>query len=92
VATDSIAGKLSVVEDFDLHLVGDVQRQAEAVIARPEVGRRCRDLDNDPPAHELPAYVDKYTWGFERNHWTAEQFAADYSVPIRIRLGRIRGH
>jgi PPOX class probable F420-dependent enzyme len=49
-------------------------------------------VSDDQPAHELPAYVDKYTWGFERNHWTPEQFAADYSVPIRIRLGRIRGH
>jgi PPOX class probable F420-dependent enzyme len=49
-------------------------------------------VSDDAPAHELPAYVGKYTWGFERNHWTAEQFAADYSVPIRIRLGRIRGH
>ena len=26
------------------------------------------------------------------NHWTAEQFARDYSVPIRIRVERVRGH
>jgi len=45
-----------------------------------------------PPAHELPAYVAKYTWGFERNRWTPEQFAGMYSVPIRIRMRRVRGH
>jgi PPOX class probable F420-dependent enzyme len=49
-------------------------------------------VSDDPPAHELPAYVDKYTWGFERNRWTPEQFADMYSVPIRIRVGRVRGH
>ena len=49
-------------------------------------------LSDDPPAHELPAYVEKYQWGFDKNNWTAESFAADYSVPMRIRVQRIRGH
>src|SRR5438132_4140797 len=48
-------------------------------------------VSDDPPAHELPAYVEKYTWGFERNHWTPEQFAGMYSVPIRISVRRVRG-
>ena len=28
----------------------------------------------------------------ERNRWTPESFAADYSVPIRVPLRRVRGH
>jgi PPOX class probable F420-dependent enzyme len=47
---------------------------------------------DDPPAHEVPDYVEKYAALIERNRWTPESFAADYSVPIRIRVARIRGH
>lgn len=49
-------------------------------------------VTDDPPAHEVPAYVDKYARLIERNGWTPESFAADYSVPIRVRLRRVRGH
>jgi PPOX class probable F420-dependent enzyme len=45
-----------------------------------------------PPAHHIEAYVAKYRWGFDRLGLTPEQFAARYSVPIRIRLVRLRGH
>jgi PPOX class probable F420-dependent enzyme len=46
----------------------------------------------DPPAHEVPEYVEKYAPLIERNRWSPESFAADYSVPIRVRLRRVRGH
>jgi PPOX class probable F420-dependent enzyme len=49
-------------------------------------------VSDDPPASELPAYVEKYTWGFDRNNWSPEEFAGLYSVPIRIRAARLRGH
>jgi PPOX class probable F420-dependent enzyme len=49
-------------------------------------------LSDDPPAHELPDYVEKYRPLIERNGWTPESFAADYSVPIRLTLRRVRGH
>ena len=49
-------------------------------------------VSDDPPAHELPDYVEKYAPLIERNRWTPESFAAEYSVPIRIRVTRIRGH
>jgi len=49
-------------------------------------------VSDDPPAHELPDYVEKYAALIERNRWTPESFAADYSVPIRITIGRVRGH
>jgi PPOX class probable F420-dependent enzyme len=48
--------------------------------------------DGDPPAHEVPAYVEKYAPLIARNGWTPESFAADYSVPIRIAVRRVRGH
>ena len=49
-------------------------------------------VSDDPPAHELPDYVEKYASYIARNAWTPESFAADYSVPIRIRIDRVRGH
>jgi PPOX class probable F420-dependent enzyme len=44
------------------------------------------------PAYQVPQYVQKYAWGFERLKMTAEQFSERYSVPIRIRLTKVRGH
>jgi PPOX class probable F420-dependent enzyme len=49
-------------------------------------------VSDDPAAHEVPDYVEKYAPLIERNRWTPESFAADYSVPIRVRVRRIRGH
>jgi PPOX class probable F420-dependent enzyme len=43
-------------------------------------------------AHELPGYVRKYGWGFERLRLTPQQFATRYSMPVRIRLTKVRGH
>jgi hypothetical protein len=48
-------------------------------------------VSDDPPAHELPRYLDKYGELIERNGWTPESFAADYSVPVRIRPTGLRG-
>jgi PPOX class probable F420-dependent enzyme len=44
------------------------------------------------PAHRVGPYVEKYDWGFKRIGITPEQFAQRYSVPIRIRLTKVRGH
>jgi PPOX class probable F420-dependent enzyme len=49
-------------------------------------------VSEDPAAHEVPEYVEKYAPLIERNGWTPESFAADYSVPVRIRVHRVRGH
>ena len=48
-------------------------------------------VTHDPPAHALPDYVAKYGAFIERNSWTPESFAADYSVPLRITATRLRG-
>ena len=48
-------------------------------------------VSDDRPAHDLPAYVDKYGGLIERNGWTPESFAADYAVPVRIRPTGLRG-
>jgi hypothetical protein len=40
----------------------------------------------------VAAYVKKYDWGFKRMRITPHQFAARYSVPIRIQLTKVRGH
>jgi PPOX class probable F420-dependent enzyme len=48
---------------------------------------RARQSD-DPPASAVPEYVAKYGGRIERNGWTPESFAADYSVPLRIDIER----
>jgi len=49
-------------------------------------------VSEDPPANQVPAYVEKYSWGFERLGMSAAEFAREYSVPIRISFGSLSGH
>jgi PPOX class probable F420-dependent enzyme len=49
-------------------------------------------VTTDPPAGEVPAYVEKYAERIAELNWTAESFAADYSVPVRIDVSRVTGH
>jgi PPOX class probable F420-dependent enzyme len=46
----------------------------------------------EPSADEVPDYVAKYGEPIARNGWTPASFAADYSVPVRVRFGSLRGH
>ena len=48
-------------------------------------------VSDDPPAHEVADYVEKYGAFIARNSWTPESFAADYSVPLRIEATAVRG-
>ena len=45
-----------------------------------------------PPADRAPDYLAKYDEHISRIGMTPESFAERYSVPVRIRLGRLRGH
>lgn len=47
---------------------------------------------SDPPADQLPVYVEKYRAFIARLYDTPERFAAVYSVALRIRPISIRGH
>ncbi|MDQ6660222.1 MAG: TIGR03667 family PPOX class F420-dependent oxidoreductase [Chloroflexota bacterium] len=47
---------------------------------------------DDPPADQLPTYVEKYREFIVRGFATPENFASRYSVPLRIRPDAIRGH
>jgi PPOX class probable F420-dependent enzyme len=49
-------------------------------------------LDRDARADADDAYVTKYTDHIARIGHTPESFADSYSVPVRIRLERLRGH
>jgi PPOX class probable F420-dependent enzyme len=49
-------------------------------------------VSNDPPADRIEEYVAKYDGLIARNGWTPASFAADYSVPVRVTIERIRGH
>jgi len=45
-----------------------------------------------PPVDEAPEYVAKYDRYIARLGMTPESFAQRYSVPVRIRLTKLRGH
>jgi PPOX class probable F420-dependent enzyme len=49
-------------------------------------------VSDDPPADQVPDYVEKYSWGMERLGMSAPQFAREYSVPIRIAFRSLHGH
>jgi PPOX class probable F420-dependent enzyme len=46
-------------------------------------------ISDEPPANEVPAYIEKYAHRIEALGWTPDSFAADFSVPLR--LTRIHG-
>jgi PPOX class probable F420-dependent enzyme len=80
--------KLANIEDrprVSLHLDGNGQGGDIVVV----LGQAA--VSDDPPAHAVPAYVAKYASFIERNSWTPESFASDYSVPLRIAATRLRG-
>jgi PPOX class probable F420-dependent enzyme len=71
---------------ISLHLDGN-GRGGDIVIC---VGKAR--VSDDPSADQVEEYLEKYAEPIERNRWTPESFAADYSVPMRIDVSRIRGH
>jgi PPOX class probable F420-dependent enzyme len=44
----------------------------------------------DPPADQVPEYMDKYRQRIEQYGWTPESFANDYSRRVRITPTRVR--
>ncbi|GAC1308342.1 MAG: hypothetical protein NVSMB27_46010 [Ktedonobacteraceae bacterium] len=56
------------------------------IIGKAQVGT------NDPPADQLPTYVEKYRDFIARSYQTPENFASIYSVALRILPIAIRGH
>jgi|1186.fasta_scaffold140552_2 PPOX class probable F420-dependent enzyme len=54
-------------------------------------GRAAADTDG-PGADRDDAYLAKYAADIERIGYTPETFAQRYSVPVRIRFTRVRGH
>jgi PPOX class probable F420-dependent enzyme len=49
-------------------------------------------IDEDAPAcADVPAYVEKYREGIAGLGMTPQEFAEEYSAPVRVRLTRLRG-
>jgi hypothetical protein len=49
-------------------------------------------VPDEPPVSENPEYLAKYGHLIKEGWQTAENFASIYSVPVRIRPQRLRGH
>ena len=67
-----------------LHLDGGVEAGTTVIIEGEA------HLSDDPPADQIPAYVEKYAAAIAGYGWTAESFAADYSIPLRVTPRRLR--
>lgn len=52
----------------------------------------ARIAENEPPAHKVPAYAQKYARDITDIGMNPESFAQAYSVPVRIIPSRVRGH
>lgn len=70
-----------------LHLDGD-GRGGDIVVLTGE----AEHAPDEPPVHENPQYLAKYGDRITEGWGTAEKFASIYSVPLRVRLRRVRGH
>jgi PPOX class probable F420-dependent enzyme len=60
----------------------------DVVVARGIAER----ADDEPPPHESPAYLAKYRAAMLEISGSLEAFASTYSVPVRVRMTRIRGY
>jgi PPOX class probable F420-dependent enzyme len=78
----NIAARPQVALAFNTDAVGDdvivFTGTAEIV---PQIG----------PATGVPAFIAKYETGIANLNSTPDRFAADYSVPVRVTLDRVRG-
>jgi len=53
-------------------------------------GRAAVNPDAEPP-HEHAAYIEKYRSGLANLNLTPEQFAQQYSLPVDVRITKVRG-
>lgn len=79
----NIAGNPKVSVNFDSDGTGGNIIQFD--------GEAHADIDA-PMASDVDEFVDKYRDGFRSLEITPEEFAATYSVAIRVRLTKLRGH
>ncbi len=47
---------------------------------------------DDPSADRMASYVEKYREGMQRLQMTPEEFGKAYSVAIRVKPNKLRGH
>ena len=52
---------------------------------------RAEILDDQPPAHEFPAYAAKYGVDAARISGDVASFAAAYPIAIKVTVDRVRG-
>lgn len=70
-----------------LHLDGD-GAGGDIVVLTGEAA----EAPDEPPANLNPDYLAKYGERITGGWQTAENFASIYSVPLRVRVRRVRGH
>ena len=76
---------IAVNPKVSLHPVGD--HDAEDAVTIEGIATIDRSA---PPGDQIPAYISKYLELIDGFGWTPASFAADFSVPVRMTLTRIR--
>jgi len=70
-----------------LHFNTDEKADEDVIVF---VGMAEIDVDA-PPAHEIPAYLEKYRTGIVGLDMTPESFSQEYSLAIRVKPTKLRG-
>ena len=70
-----------------LHFNSDSHASRDVVVFKG-VARIAPEI---PPAHEVPAYAEKYAAGFTALGMTPAQFGAAYSTPIMVAVKEVEG-
>jgi PPOX class probable F420-dependent enzyme len=70
-----------------LHFNTDEKADEDVIVF---VGVAEIDVDA-PPAHEFPAYLEKYQAGITGLDMTPESFSQEYSLAIRVKPTKLRG-
>ena len=87
LGTAARVGHVEANPRVSLNFAGD-GRGGDIVVLSGEAS-----IDGDaPPAAGVEGYLAKYVSHMTRIGLTPDEFAARYSVPIRIRITRVRGH
>jgi PPOX class probable F420-dependent enzyme len=50
----------------------------------------ARVVKRQPPAYKVPAYVRKYRALIKSYGWTPQSFSAEYHVPIKVTVTRVK--
>jgi PPOX class probable F420-dependent enzyme len=92
---------LLIYNRADAHRLAHIARNPRVTLNLDSNGRggdivvlsgRAEVLPDQPPSHEVPAYLAKYAAAATQVSGSVEAFSAEYPVAVRVTVDRVRGH